>query len=1244
MQESPTPKGISEINEAEHFEYPPELPISAHRNEILALLEKNQTIIVCGDTGSGKTTQLPKIAMELGRGKNGRLIACTQPRRLTAVSVAERVAQELKTPVGETIGYQHRFARSVSENTRVKFMTDGVLLAETKHDPLLKAYDTIIIDEAHERSLNIDFLLGILKRILKHRSDLKLIVSSATLDTEKFSNFFSADIRYKEPPEGEETNLPRDISSAIRTLPPDGDILVFLPGERDIREAADHLKKSPFHQYDDVIALMASLPYPEQRRAFRTSEKRRIVLSTNVAETSLTIPGIRAVIDSGLARISRYVHRTQVQRLQIEPISQASAKQRTGRCGRVGPGICIRLYSEAEFNSREKYTLPEVLRSSLAGVILTMLDLRLGDIEKFPFLDPPKPSMIREGLKELLELGAIRHVEKNENGTVERIISLTDTGKKLARIPIQPRLAKIMLTASELAALPSALPVVASLSCDDPRRRPQDEKERADQAHAQFNVDGSDFLGTLKLWNWWEEQSNALSQNQLRKLAQKTFLAYSKMREWRDTVHQLTTLSKRLGLDIQNDNGGSDSLHRALLSGLLTRIGHLDPETNEYRAAHALKFALHPSSVLAKRRRAGKTNSGKTGKPEWVLASELVDTSRLFARNVAEIDVRWIEPLAKHLIKRSYRTPEWDQQTGFARVTEQVTLFGLVIVPARRRDLSSIDPKTARALMIEHGLVRGEITNPPPFIRENLSIIAEISNRAERLRRPDLFDAQGIFKHFDSSIPAHVTSLPSLTKWLKLATPIERQAFKLDRRKFIEKADISSSDFPDFIRIGSSQIRLSYRHTPDNPETDGITCTIRLKDAHVLNLWNADWLVPGALPEKITFLLNSLPNSLRRVVSPIPECVEIILPYLKPNEKKLHDAVSEVLKTKRGIFIPKNTWSDIKYPPHLQMRYRIKDDNGKILIQTRDLQVALSSIKGSKNTNGAEVVTSEKSADWSFGDIPEKLESKAASWTLTHYPALSDEKDGVTVRIFNTPEKAALSHSLGLTRLICLRLGKNQKGTFQTKRLSFDAQLYLKAISYEPERIAEDLLWAAVRSTAVDSLSTIRTKEDFEERISKTRSEINAAKENMAYLFAEAIGETAKISSRLEDGLLPTDIVDSIETQLTWLVFPGFLKLASLERLRHYLRYLKGINLRIDRARANPSSDRKKEERFFPYWERYRLALVSGKTSGKNRAQLDSYRWMIEEFRISVFAPELKTSFPVSEKRLDALWNECFLI
>ena len=1231
------------------------LPICEHREEILALMEKNPVVIVCGDTGSGKTTQLPKMAMELGRGKNGRRIACTQPRRLAAVTVAERVAEELKSPVGGIIGYQHRFARRVSEGTRVKFMTDGVLLAETRSDPLLRAYDTIIVDEAHERSLNVDFLLGILKRILEKRRDLKVIVSSATLDTERFSQFFGGaptlsipgrlfpiEIQYREPPDGEEADLPREISAAIRTLPPNDDVLVFLPGERDIRETADYLGRSQFHRDDETIPLLASLPAAEQQRAFRPSQKRRVILATNVAETSVTIPGIRAVVDSGLARISRYVHRTQVQRLQIEPVSQASARQRAGRCGRLGPGTCIRLYSEKDFESREAYTPPEVLRSSLAGVILTMLDLRLGNIENFPFIDPPRPTMIREGLRELLELGAIRHDADHD-------IALTATGRKLARIPVEPRLARMLLAASQFATLPSALPIVAAMSCDDPRRRPVDEKEKADQAHAQFRVPGSDFLGTLKLWKWWDEKSKELSQTQLRKLAPKTYLSYPKMREWRDLVRQLTDLSKHLGLDIESDNGGTDALHRALLTGLLARIGHLDPETNDYRGAHALRFALHPSSVLGKRRssarpprQSGNKALGQSGNsPEWIVAGELVDTSRLFARNAAEIDVRWIEPLAGGIAKHSYRSPEWDAENGFVRATEQVTLYGLVIVPARRRDYSRIDPALSRQMFLLHALAMGEFPHPPPSVRENAALIGEIKKRAERLRRPELFDANALVQHFDDAIPREIVSTRDLVKWLRVATDEEKSRFRLDKRQWLPKVGVSSAAFPDSIRIGGVKLALSYRHTPDDPERDGITCTVRKSDAAVLKLWSADWLVPGALPEKLAFLLGVLPSSLRRVVSPISDTVAIIAPLLSPGEKPLVDAVREVLKTHNGIAIPSAAWENVKYPPHLLVRYRIKDEDGKILAETRDLDAALAAAGvGGRSASASSPHNDEKHADWDFGTIAEKQTDSSAGWMLTHYPALSDEGDGVRIKLFKSADDAARAHEAGVVRLFFLRLTQHVRPSFATNRLPLSAGLYLGTIGYERSRIADDLLWAAIRKGAVAGFAPIRTKEDFETRFKERRGAIDAAKAELSTLFSSILESAAGCTERLETAAPAEDIYDAVETQLAWLVFPGFLKAVPPERLKHYDRYLRGVRVRIDRARSNPSGDRTKESRVAPYWEQYREAILGTGPKIANRDALAEYRWMVEEFRVSVFAPEVRAAIPVSEKSLDAKWAE----
>ena len=1218
--------------------YPEELPISEHRAEIMDALRRNQVVVVCGDTGSGKTTQLPKMAMELGFGTDGRRIACTQPRRIAAVSVAERVAAELGTRVGGVVGYQHRYARAVSDETRVKFMTDGVLLAETRADPLLRQYDVVIIDEAHERSLNVDFLLGILKRILSRRRDLKVVVSSATMDTEKFSAFFGnaptvvvpgrlfpVETVYMPPPDDEERDLPRDVETALATLPPDGDVLVFLPGERDIRETAEHLSHSPDYQADEIIPMMASLPAGELARAFRTSPKRRVILATNVAETSLTIPGIRAVVDSGLARVPRYVHRTQVQRLQIEPVSQASARQRAGRCGRIGPGVCVRLYSEEDFAARDEYTPPEILRSSLAGVILTMLDLRLGAIESFPFIDPPRPTMVREGLRELLELGAIHH----DPATGQ--VALTKSGRQLARIPVEPRLARMLLAASRLATLPSALPVVAAMSCDDPRRRPVDERERADQAHAQFRVPGSDFLGTLKLWRWWDEQQKALSQSQLRKLAKKTYLSYPKMREWRDLARQLSELAKRLKLDVQNDNGGPDALHRALLTGLLGRIGHLDPEEPEYRGAHGLRFSLHPGSVLAKK----KANA------EWIVAGELVDTSRLFARNAAVIDPGWIEDAAGPICRHSFRDPFWDAESGFVRATEQVTLYGLVVVPSRRRDFSRIDPAASRRIFVFHALVLGEFRNPPREVRENMRTIDELRKRAERSRRPELFDAARLEAHFDKTVPPEIVNAGDLRRWLHSATPDEKRRFLLDRREWLTETGASSSDFPETIRLGGAKLSLSYRHAPDDPESDGITCTVRKSDAGVLRLWRADWLVPGALPEKVGLLLSSLPAAQRRVLSPLSDTLTLILPMLKPGGEPLADAVRRALRERLGVRLPPDAFDGVKIPPHLRVRFRIRDDDGgKVLAESRDLEDALAKagVGGGGNASAALRGDTTKHVEWDFGDLEESEDGHSVGWRLTHFKALHDEGDGVTIRLYKDAASAAAAHEAGVTRLMFLALAKRFGQAFSPKRLPFAAALHFKTLGYAEDRLADDLLYAAIRDAAVRAMPPIRTAEAFAARMKDCRSAVAAAQSEAAGIVSETLALAAECAGKSAAAGLADDIAGDIAVQVAWLLYPGFAKSVPRERLKLYPRYFKALALRIDRARTNASGDRAKMARFEPYWEQYR-ALVTGKT-GKlyDRAALSEYRWMLEEYRISLFAQELKTVAPVSPVRLSALW------
>ena len=1300
--------------------YPQELPVSEHRREILSALRSSPVVIVCGDTGSGKTTQLPKMALEsrlapfahqapsTNHQAPHTRIAVTQPRRLAAVTMAERVAAELKCEVGGLVGYRHRFGRKVTSETRIEFMTDGVLLAETRFDPLLRAYDTIIVDEAHERSLNIDFLLGILKRILARRHDLRVIVSSATLDAASFSAFFGdapvisvpgrlypIEIGYRPPPEDEERDLPRDVAAAVAELPPRDDILVFLPGERDIRETADYLSDVR-GGYDDVIPLLASLPASEQRRAFQPSPRRRIILATNVAETSVTIPGIRAVVDSGLARISRYVPRTQVQRLQIEPISQASAKQRTGRCGRLGPGTCLRLYSEEDFNARDAYTPPEVLRSSLAGVILTMLDLKLGDISEFPFIDPPKPTSVREGLRELLELGAIRRAlfdcsdcsdcsivnGARTSADKKRDIELTDIGRKLAKIPVEPRLARMLIAASDNAVLPSVLPLVAAMACDDPRRRPIDEREKSDQAHAKFREPGSDFLGTLKLWQWWETETEDLSQSKARKLCKANYLSYPKMREWRDLTRQLEGLCKRLGLStVQSAFSRADAdfsarLHMSLLAGLLGRIGRYDEEEREYRGAHGLRFAIHPGSVLAKalkkdakrkpqppqqsNNRTIRTIEQSNPFPAWIMAGELVDTTRLFARDAAVIDVRWLEPVAGPICRHSYHSPEWDPRFGFVRATEQVTLYGLVIVPARRCDFSRIDPAVAREVFIRRGLVDGEFPKPPPEVRANQQLLEALRRRAERSRHPEIFDADRLFAHFDRVLPADICSADALRKWLRrpdlsASERTARATFLLRKADWWPDEAAGDRDFPDSLRIAGKTIALSYRHSPDDPENDGVTCSVRQSDVGVLRLWRADWLVPGLLPEKLSWMLGTLPSALRRILTPLNESVEILLPLLKPGATSLEDAVRAAVQERWAVRIPENAWNWSKLPLHLQMRFRVRDDKtGKPLVVSRDLAAVLqaASLQTPANPSNRQSgnQTIERFSTWAFGTVPAKQTDRNSGWETVSYPALHDEGDGVTLKLYSHPVLAAEAHATAVTRLFSLALAKTTTVPFRRSRIGFDAALYLKGIDYADERIAADLFAGAVRETLVRNRPEVRTREEFDRRLQEDRSAIIKVQSEMSAILVESAATATKVSGLLEDERVPEETADSVSTQLAWLLFRGFPRTVPLATLRHYRRYLKGAQIRLERARLSASADLRKEALFAPYWTKYREALQAlqsqsnnqGNPNNLNNQTLSRFRWMLEEYRVSLFAQELRTPEPISVKRLEAQWERMF--
>lgn len=1218
--------------------YPAELPVTAFRGRILAALASHQVVVVSGDTGSGKTTQLPKMALEaVSRiaGRPGR-VAVTQPRRLAAVAMAARVAEELGGTTGGFVGYRHRYAQCLSPRTRVTFVTDGVLLAQTRADPLLEAYDAIVVDEAHERSLTIDFLLGVLSRILARRPELRVVVSSATLDTEVFSAFFSGapvvsvpgrlhpvEIVYRPPDPDAERDLPGETAAAVAALPDDGDVLCFLPGERDIRETAERL--APLAPGSDVIALLACLPADEQRRAFRLSPRRRVILATNVAETSLTLPGIRYVVDSGLARLSRYLPRSRVQRLQIEPVSQASARQRAGRCGRLGPGMCVRLYSREDFESRERFTPPEILRASLAGVILAMLDHGMGDITRFPFIDPPRPAMVKEGFAALAELGAI---ETGADGTAV----LTPLGRRLARLPVDPHLARMMIAASERATLPSVLPVVAALSCDDPRRRPADRRAEARAAHARFRVPGSDFRGTLALWTWFARETDGLSRAKTRKLCAETYLSYPKMRDWCALVGRLRDLAARIGLDTVNDNGGPDAFHRALLTGLLGRVGRFDEQTRDYRGAHAVRFSIHPGSVLAK----------KT--PLWIVAGEVVETERLYARAAAVVDPAWIEEAGAAVVKRSYRSPEWDPASGFVRALEQVTLYGLPLVTSRRRDYGRIDPVLSRTLFIRFGLVGAAFPRPPPVVRANAALLDEMRARAEKTRRPELFDEAALERFFDAAVPADVASADAFRAWLRAGGKRAAASVALRRETWLADDGGAADGFPASIVLGGVTLALSYRHDRARGEEDGITCTVKRADAGVLRLWRDDWLVPGALPGKLAWLLLSLPAPLRRVLSPVDERVAVLLPRLVPGSEPLEDAVRRAVYAEWGFRIPADAWARAVPPPHLRVRFRLVDGaTGKVLVLSRDKAAVLAAAGAA----AAGPVSAEKEpslhATWDFGPLDAAARASSAGWEVPHFAALRDEGAGVTLRLYSDRRTAARVHAGGLVRLFALALASRLRTRFDARSLPLEAAVFLKDLGYDARRIEADAVDGAVRDTLVEGREPVRDAAAFERRLEDGLSGVVRAHARRLALVREAVEAAARTLAALDAPRTPEDTAAAVRSQVAWLVFPGFARAVPAARLERYGRYFRAMDVRLARARVSPSGDRAKEARVAPFWERYRTAVSGGENGARpDAAALGAYRWLVEEYRISVFAQELGTSEPVGPERLEKRWRRVF--
>ncbi|MDA3924565.1 MAG: ATP-dependent RNA helicase HrpA [Kiritimatiellae bacterium] len=1244
---------------------PRELPIATHADEISSAIQSHQVIIVSGDTGSGKTTQLPKIALNAGRGKKG-LIGCTQPRRLAAFTMAKRVASELHQELGGFVGCQHRFEKIISAQTRLKFMTDGILLAETRNDRFFKRYDTIIIDEAHERSLNIDFLLGILKRVIRKRRDLKIIISSATLDVERFSSFFNdapvisvpgriypIELRWRPPQEKDDADLSAQIANACDELICDGegDILVFLPGEHDIRDAAETLKGRRLPQ-TEIIPLLASLPAAEQQRAFTTSSNRRIILSTNVAETSVTIPGIRYVVDSGLVRLNRYSHRTQVQRLLIEAVSQASANQRKGRCGRVAPGICIRLYAQDDFKKRDVYTPPEILRTSLAGVILTMMDLNLGDIDTFPFIEPPSIAIIKEGYRKLDLLGAIKPASNIQD---DSRYTLTRLGRQLSHLPIGPALGAILFAADREKALRDTLIVVAALECNNPKRRPIDKKAEADRLHARFLSSTSDFSGLLRLWRWYTEESGATSQSRRRKLCKENFLSYPKMREWIDLHGQIKKICKQLKLDVESYNGGEDGMHRALLRGLISNIGHLDPETNEYQGTRGIRFSIFPGSGLAKFKEQKSDKNKKQFKHghkqisrEWVLTGDLVETSRLFARQTACISPEWIEPIARNHCKYQYWAEHWDGRRGFVSVKERVTFFGLVIADGRNRDFSRIDPDAARRIFIRDGLLQSDFPAPrPEFLKKNLLKTDALLDLETKMRSEGaLFDPEVAVGFYDERLPQKICNAAQLRQWIKEADPALVDSLIM-RDEDLPAAGNREHDFPEHITLKGTRFKLIYCYD-QGADNDGITCETPVAMLPVVAQWPSEWLVPGALDEKLRWMIHVLPSKYRRLLQPVAETIAICRTYMEAGLGSLPDSFSDAIYRARSVRVPPEIWLRDDWPNHLRVRYFVFDDEGKELSSSRDLSDLIDryshEIKEPAESSAVDSHWNQKGINsWDFGDLPEQVDIGKSGWPVINFPALVDKQESVSIQLFADKNAALAAHQAGVCRLIAIALGKSCKRYFQTPSISNSVALYLTQLEISSRQLGAEIGRAALRESFTEGRRSIRSKVDFEERLESCYGKLHAAHTARSRLVISVLNNALDLEEVVGlANLVEATQIDIFE-QLAWLVFPGFAESVPGDVLEHYPRYMEACRIRIQRAQGNPNADLRKLDEFTPHWRKYLDFSALKHSPHHDKELLNQYRWLLEEFRVSLFAQELKTARPVSSKRLRKLWETIFV-
>jgi ATP-dependent helicase HrpA len=1306
--------------------FPESLPVSAKRDEIEAALRAHQVIIVCGETGSGKTTQLPKIALSMGRGGWGqvrdpnaprhlrpKLIGHTQPRRIAASSVAKRIAEELNTPLGEVVGYKVRFQDRLQPGANVKLMTDGILLAETQSDPDLRNYDTIIIDEAHERSLNIDFLLGYLRQLLPRRPDLKIIVTSATIDADRFAQHFASakgpapvimvsgrlfpvEQRYRPFEESREYGLNEAITDGVDELWREaglggqGDILVFLPGEREIREATDHLTKhlANHRVHADVLPLFARLSQQEQDRVFQTGGLKRIVLATNVAETSLTVPGIRYVIDAGMARVKRYSFRNKVEQLQVEPISQAAANQRAGRCGRVANGICIRLYDEKEFTARPRFTDPEILRSSLAGVILRMKSLHLGLVDDFPFIEPPLRKAIADGYQLLNELGAV-----DDNNDITKL------GMDLARLPLDPRVGRMILEAKDREALSEVLVIAASLSVQDVRDRPIDQQQQADTKHKQFDDEKSEFMGTIKLWKWLDDsrgghghhepgqpERHKLSHRKYEQLLRDNYINPRRVREWKDVYAQLHTVVAEHSWRLNGSPATYEQVHLSLLAGLLGNIGCKSDDEDWYLGARGIKFYKHPGANLSK----------KPGR--WILAAELVETTRLFGRGIANIDQPWLIQMGGHLLKKQLLEPHWEKKAGEVVALERATLYGLVVYNNKRVNFGLIDTPAAREIFIREALVGDEWETRLPFLAANRKLINQVEQLEHKSRRQDvLVDDHLIFAFYDAQIPLDVMSGFSFERWYKQAARENPKLLYLSREELMrhEAAGITSAAFPKFIRVGGVDCGATYLHEPGDPR-DGVTVTVPIYALNQVNDERCEWLVPGMLRDKVLALVKSLHQKPRGRLLPLPDYAASFCESVEFAQGGLMDALLKAVRDKTQLDVKRADFKLDMLSPHLFMNYLVVDEHGRQLGMGRNLPAlkaelgsqargafqALAAIKtrevlaggdaavahadapqptqqpgqGGRSgpqrvqspagkaaggtTGGSGATQSAKASqpltDWTFGELPELMEIQRGGHTLIGFPALIDKGQHVEIEVFDEPDVAAAKHRAGLRRLIALQIKEPLK--YLEKNIP---DLQKMAMAFMPlgtaDELREQIIDVALdRAYLNDPLPSDAAS--FKARVEEGRTRLNLIAQEVARLAGGILVEYATAVRKLKDARPPKDVADDITGQLQRLMPKRFVAQTPYTQLQHFQRYLKAITLRLDKLKGDPARDAQRLTELRPLDQRYTRRLSELK--GTHDARLDEFRWLLEELRVSLFAQELRTPQPVSIKRLEKVWQQ----